>query len=777
MDNSDPYIKFFNIEEIADEIQAYLKNFNRERFMRAYHFAEKAHRSQLRKDGKTPYLVHPVSAVKILISIRADEDILISALLHDVPEDTSYTLNQVKDEFGEKVAFLVNGITKLTAVHYNTNNSDSIESLKKMFFHIAKDPRVIIIKLADRLHNIRTLQFARPDKQIRTAKETMEIYVPAANILGLYVIKREMEDACFSYLLPTEFQNLKNSIEESEKKLRKDIKNFENEILKSILDHGIDAEIEFNTHSLYEIYKKTCEIGRSFEYIDDGALISISVDNVDDCYRALGVIHSKYLPKSDKFIDFIARPKLNGYSALHTSIFGIKGLLTDIRIMDRSMRLYSLYGIMSPFFKEMSGTKDYYELNRNYWSKMIIEMQKSSASDDFLTSLKTDIFEDRIVVYSSKGSLINLPKNATCIDFAYALGSEIGNHAYTAIINNQVKPITTILKSLDVVQIRTSNEVEPELYWISFAKTTFAKNKIKNYFNKIDDSKKSKAVIKMLQREFDIAGLGLWKDISFKKVQSTLKKTLNIVYKNWKEVFDAISKGEIKIVELVKSLKESKNLFNFDQIYKPGTMVKMKIVASDRPGLASEITQIIDRNSVNMRYFKGSTPILMKTAYFDIRFFAKDPKEIGRIFYEVRQIPGVKSVNRVKTTQLVIFSLTLIFTVLVWLSNNYLLNLTIEHGFGRVNAFIAYSLLYIELFMPLISVIVLSDMLGKYYTALLDRKILWLIYFFALSASVIFVFLRFININVDIDARIMAGGVILAYLYLFYRYRHIMKTT
>ncbi len=769
------YDKYFDIEKIADEIANYLKDFNRKRFIDAFYFAEKAHRSQLRKDGETPYIVHPVSATKILMAIHADEDILISALLHDVPEDTTFTLNEVKQKFGEKVAFLVNGITKLTAVHYKNENLESIDSLKKMFFHIAKDPRVIIIKLADRLHNMRTLTFARADKQIRTAKETLEIYVPAANILGLYVIKREMEDLCFSYLFPTEFNNLKTKIEEDEKKHHADVENFKKDLVKKFFDAGIEADVQLTKHSLYEIYKKLCDIGRPFDYIDDGVLINVVVKNKEDCYRALGIIHANYLPKSDKFQDFIASPKMNGYSGLHTSVFGVKGLLTDIRIMDEDMGLFASYGIMSPFFKEMNTGKDFYAENKNYWAKMIVETQKIHESDEFISNLKSDIFEDRIVVYSSKGSSINLPKNATLIDFAYALGSETGNHAINAVVNNQVKPITTILKSGDVVQIRTQAQAEPEFYWMNFAKTTFAKNKIKNYFNKVDDGKKSKAVINMLQRELDIAGLGYWKDLKFRSVQKTLKKVKNVIYRNWKDVFEAISNGELQPVTLVKALKERKFVFDFDQIYKPGKMVRMKIVASDRPGLATDITNIIDRNSINMRYFKGYNPPFMKSAYFDIRFFAKDPKEIGRIFYEIRQVSGVKTVNRVKPTQLILFLLSFIFTVFVWVSNSFLINYIIENGFRKFNSLLAYTLLYVELFMPLVSVIFLTNVLGKYYPALINKRIIWALSFVVLSLSVLFIFTRYINLNLEIDSKIMAGGVIIAYFYLFLRYRKVMK--
>ncbi len=769
------YEKYFNIEEIADEASSYLKNFNREKFLRAYHFAEKAHRSQIRKDGETPYIVHPVMATKILMSIHADEDILISALLHDVPEDTSYTLNQVKEEFGAKVAFLVNGITKLTAVHYKNENSQSIETLKKMFFHIAKDPRVILIKLADRLHNLRTLQFARPDKQIRTAKESLEIFVPAANILGLYIIKREMEDICFSYLYPEEYNKLKENFEKEEKKFHKCVDLFQRELYEKLINFGIESKIYVKHRSIYEIYKKLLEIGRSFEYIDDSLILNVIVNNPDQCYRSLGVIHSNYLPKSDKFKDFIANPRMNGYSGLHTSVFGIKGSLTCVRIMDEDMDIFSVYGIMSPFFKEMKNGKNFYTENKNYWARNIIETQKNHETEDFLTNLKADIFQDRIVVYSSKGVSIDLPKNATCIDFAYALGSEYGNNAVSAVVNNQVKPLTTIIKSGDVIQIKTSAEAEPELYWINFAKTTFAKNKIKNYFDKVSEEKKEKAVLNMLQREFDIAGLGYFKDTSFRKVQTTIKNTTNLLYKNWKEVFNAISKGEINAVSLVKALKERKHLIDFDPIYKPGKMVRMKVVSSDRPGLATELTNIIDRNSVNMRFFKGYYSSFLKNAFFDIRFFAKDPKEIGRVFYEVRQVEGVKSVNRVKPVQLFTFIITLIFTVFVWISNNYLLSLIIEHGFGNINKVIAYSILYIELFMPVFSVIVLTNMLGKFYPALINKKIIWIISFVVMSLSVLFLFQKYVNLNFEINKFTMIIGVIVAYLYLFSRYRKVMK--
>ncbi|MFA6992659.1 MAG: HD domain-containing protein, partial [Candidatus Gracilibacteria bacterium] len=352
------YREYFDIDKIVADIRSYLPNFNEGLFREAFEYAEKAHRGQFRKDGNTPYIVHPVETVKSLIEFHADQDTLISGLLHDVPEDTGIDSKEIKDKFGETVHFLVEGITKLSKVHYQDNMSGrQIESLRKLLIHSAKDLRIILIKLADRLHNMKTLEFVRPDKRARIAKETLEIYLPIASLLGIYRFKKPMEDLCFKYLFPTEYERIKEKYEQISKSYSHDAETFTVDISEKLKLNKVKAEIVPKQRGMYREYKKLCARGKTIDDLIDNISIGIIVDNAPDCYKTLGVIHESYTPMPNSFRDHISKPKINGYKALHTTIFGVNGTLTNIQIQSRDMYIEGQYGIAAPFFL-VNGKKD-----------------------------------------------------------------------------------------------------------------------------------------------------------------------------------------------------------------------------------------------------------------------------------------------------------------------------------------------------------------------------------------------------------------------------------
>ncbi|MFA7685751.1 MAG: HD domain-containing protein, partial [Candidatus Gracilibacteria bacterium] len=393
MTNLTSYKKFFDLNAIVKSVLVYLPKFNKELFLKAFDFAEKAHLGQFRKDGTTPYIVHPMAAVQILISMDADQDILIGALLHDVPEDTKYDIHDVEQLFGKDVAFLVDGITKLSKVHYHYNMPErEVESLKKMFLHTAKDPRVILIKLADRLHNMRTLQYVdKPEKRVRIATETLEIFVPIANLLGINIIKTELEDLCFQHLFPSEYERLKTKIKDSNLRNNASIEQFIDILKNAFVKGKISMEISPREKGLYRAYKRICSIGKTIDDIRDRISVRILVKTTTRCYQVLGVVHSLFIPKTHSFEDYIANPKINGYQSLHTIVFGPNGIETEIQIQTEDMNLESKYGIASCFFKKKPLLIDD---KKAAWLMNVMEIEKKEKTGfDFLEDLKIDILQ------------------------------------------------------------------------------------------------------------------------------------------------------------------------------------------------------------------------------------------------------------------------------------------------------------------------------------------------------------------------------------------------
>jgi len=778
------YKKYFDLEQIIKDIHKYLPNFDEKPFRKAFEFAEHAHKGQMRVDKTTPYIVHPISVVKNLIKIKADDKMLIAALLHDVPEDTKFTIKEVEENFSSEVAFLVDGITKLKQVNYEHEMTDSkIESLKKLFLHTAKDPRVIIVKLADRLHNMSTLEYKRPDKQVRIAKETLEIYVPAANLLGIYAYKTPLENLCFQYLYPTEFAALNSVLVNHNKLLDKPINDFIIQIRKLLKSNEINAKVFKNYKSLYHVYKQICTLGRPIDVIDDQLIINIQVDDISKCYKILGLIHGDFLPKSDRFKDFIANPKPNGYRSLHTVVFGVKGLQTEIHIFTEKMALEAEYGIAyGLFFKDANDENLNLHSKQSAWINKIVEMEKKEGGREFLENIKSDIFEDRIVVYTTNGSTIDLPEGSTAIDFAYALGSSFGNHASKVIINNHAKFLTTQLKSGDVVSIINDKSKDPEIYWLNFAKTNFAKSRIKKFFSEISDDKKIDSGKRLIQKEFDILGLGVWKDISFKKIERVLPEQVKNKITSWKELFMFVGSGNLRAATVARNFqKRSSNTFKsnflgkfFKLKTKERISVTMRISAKDRRGLTNDIVVIVDRNAVNMTIFRGWNPRFTKNAYFYIRFFVDSPREIGRIFYEIRQIDGIINVTRVQIKGVLLLYSAILFTFMAWISYNYTLQYILSNS-ESFNPITLYLLLYLELFLPLLTVLFLISILQKYFPITRNRLLTWISSFVILSLSVVQLSWKFSVLNLDLNPWFFLIGILAAYAYLFKLYINFSK--
>ncbi len=477
------------IEQIIDKVKENNPKADTDLVWLAYDFAKKAHGQQLRKSGDL-YLVHPMYTAFLLAQMKADLNTIIAGLLHDVPEDTEYTLTDVEKNFGRDVATLVKGVTKLGKIKYRGIQRYR-ENLRKMFLAMANDIRIIMIKFCDRIHNLRTIEFLPPEKQERIARETLEIYVPIAELLGMWGLKWQMEDICFKILYLDDFKKIEYKYE-IEKKAENNqyilkVKNMLSEELKKAdVEHNIEGRFKH----LYSIWRKMQEKNRRFDEIYDVFALRVMTNSVSDCYKTLGIIHSIWKPKPGRFKDYIALPKPNGYRSLHTTVFGPEGKSVEFQIRTEEMNDESLYGIAAHWhYKRKYENED---RSQPRWVEEILEIQKQiKDTEDFIKNIKFDVFQHRIFIFSPKGDVFELPEGATPIDFAYAVHTEIGNKAVGALVNEEMSTLDAELKNGDMVEIVIDkNRKGPSLGWLDFVKSKRAREKIKQNAQKYSLIKK-----------------------------------------------------------------------------------------------------------------------------------------------------------------------------------------------------------------------------------------------------------------------------------------------
>ncbi len=452
---------------------------------KAYAFAAKAHEGQKRMSGD-PYFVHVFETAKNLAQIGMDSQTIAAGLLHDVLEDTGTTEETLEKEFGADITFLVKGVTKLGTLKYR-GHERHVESLRKFFIAMANDLRVVIIKFADRLHNLRTLEHVREDKRARIALESIEVYAPLANRLGMGKLKGDIEDAAFPYAYPEEYEQVENLIKEKKSQYETNLSEVSIELAKELKKSKINVkEINYRLKHRYSLYKKLQKYDMDIEKIYDIVALRVVVDTVEECYRVLGLVHSIWNPLPGRIKDYIAVPKPNGYRSIHTTIFTGLGGIAEIQIRTIDMHAEAAYGIAAHFaYKENSAKK---VQNSNSKFKWIEELKELNYSPDepikFLEHLKMDFFNDRIFIFTPKGDVIDLPEDSTPLDFAYSIHSDIGNHTFGAMINGKMSQIFTKLKNGDRVEIVVKKDSHPSSKWLEFAKTTIAKKHIKQYLEK-----------------------------------------------------------------------------------------------------------------------------------------------------------------------------------------------------------------------------------------------------------------------------------------------------
>ncbi|MFS8500588.1 MAG: bifunctional (p)ppGpp synthetase/guanosine-3',5'-bis(diphosphate) 3'-pyrophosphohydrolase [Caldicoprobacter sp.] len=496
-----------------------------EKVRKAYAYAAKAHEGQKRSSGE-PFIIHPVEVALILMELGLDVDTVVAGILHDVIEDTGVTLQQLEGEFGADIAKLVDGVTKLSRIEYKSKEEQQLESLRKMFVAMAKDIRVIIIKLADRLHNLRTLEYVDEEKQREKAYETLEIYAPLAHRLGIFKIKWELEDISLRYIDPKGYYDLVEKVAAKRREREAYIQDVIQTLKKKLDEMNIEAEIEGRPKNFYSIYRKMYMQHKSFEEIYDLLAIRVIVNSVRDCYAVLGIVHTLWKPIPGRFKDYIAVPKPNMYQSLHTTVIDSRGELFEIQIRTWDMHRTAEYGIAA-HWKYKEGRKASTDLDEKLaWIRQLLEWQ-SDLKDfrEFVETLKIDLFSDEVFVFTPKGDVIDLPKGAGPLDFAYAIHTEIGNKCVGAKVNGKLVPLDYELQTGDIVEIITSPSSRgPSRDWLKIVKTTQAKNKIKQWFKKERREENIVRGKEMLEKEAKRQGYVLSQLLKNEWIEPILKK-------------------------------------------------------------------------------------------------------------------------------------------------------------------------------------------------------------------------------------------------------------
>ena len=477
-------------EDVLERAKTYIENEEQLKFIeQAYLFAKEKHAGQFRKSGED-YIVHPLNVAMILTTIYADYQTIAAGFLHDVLEDCDCTPEEMEEKFGSEVTKLVQGVTKLSKIHFSTENEYLIDYYKKIIVGMSEDVRVIIIKLADRLHNMRTLWATPPDRQKVKAKEALEILAPIAHHLGIHKIKSELEDLALRYLKPDVFYDIAEKLNKTKLERDRTVVDMEREVSELLTEHHINHEIKGRAKCIYSIYNKLNK-GKKFSDIYDLLALRILVHTEQECYLALGIIHSKFRPLPKRFKDYIAMPKPNMYQSLHTTVFGIDGYLFEIQIRTYDMDEVAENGIASHWaYKENKGSTKTANLQSTTEQKLqffksIIDLSKDKmSSEEFVNSVKDEVLNNNIYCFTPKGDVIELPKGATPIDFAYKIHTKVGETTTGAIVNNAIVPLNYELKNNDIVRIITNKNATPSPEWVNIVKATTTRNKIKNFFSK-----------------------------------------------------------------------------------------------------------------------------------------------------------------------------------------------------------------------------------------------------------------------------------------------------
>ncbi len=795
-------------KELRSLVEKETSGLNLKKVRRAYEFAAKAHEGQFRVSGE-PYIVHPVETAKILAKLHVDEDTVIAGLLHDVPEDTSYTLEDVEKEFGKHVAQLVFALTKLSKVHYKHSMGErQIQSLQRMFIETADDPRVIVIKLSDRLHNMRTLQYLRPEKQQRIARETLEVFVPLANLFGIFELRYQLEDLCFFYLQPEEYARIESYVHDHDLKRKKHIERTVKMLKVRLSKSALRARLEGRSKHFYSIYKKMIAEQKLLQDIYDYFALRVITKSLDDCYLALAKIHEIFKPKPGRFKDYIALPKANGYQSLHTTVIGPEGKLMEIQIRTEEMHNNAEYGVAAHLL---------YKQNKNSYLEKSIEIIKNYKNPGrFIHGLQDDILQDRIYVFSPKGELVDLPEGATCLDYVYAINLPVNTKSMRATVNGLQYSLIGELKSGDYVEIIYMNKKSqgPERWWLEHVKTAKAKDAIQEFFKKKNFDVKLALGEKFLQQELDHENQGLIYQIADWRIQNVLKffkvdgfailltrigeGTLN-ANEVYKVMFPDLQLG---LFNEIKSLYgKISNRFWRETIASQKFRIKIYIEAYDRKGLMKDILEPFYKLELPMlkifgsghdvkQSFKSMSYALGNEDDSDHEFLSKDwievlvenHEQLIALFDMLESVPGVRKVQRIFRKRQFIFGALLLLTALFWAAHpfivNYIHNLKL-HNVGFWQDIITY----VSLFSLFAMIYWLQSMSNKTFPHLEETKLFWPVIFIISSLAVLTLFIEGMIFELGVGTGITMGlaGIVYGFLIYFYfshekrRKRHLSR--
>ena len=539
---------------MCDAIKKHLPGADMALIDRAVDYANQKHKLQKRKDG-SPYIIHPLAVAQIVAEMGLDSDAILGALLHDCIEDTDASHEDIEKIFGPTVAELVEGVTKLTRANFSSSEQAQMENLRKMFMAMSKDIRVVLIKIADRLHNMRTMQYQTSEKQIQKCRETMDVYAPLAHRLGMQKIKWELEDTSLRYLAPMEYNEIMSYLQAHKEKDEAFMRTIQDKITQRLTSVGIHNTTYGRIKHVYSIYRKMLAQGKTIDELYDIYAFRVIVDTIPDCYNVLGHVHDLFSLVPGRFKDYISTPKPNMYQSLHTTVIGSQGIPFEVQIRTWQMHETAEYGIAAHWkYKQGTGTgteKDF------EWVRRLLESQQDSDAEEFVQSMKIDMFDDEVFVYTPKGRIVSLPAGSTPIDFAYAIHSGVGNSMIGAKVNNRIANIDTTLKNGDIVEVLTSKSAKgPSRDWLTICKSNQARTKIKQWFKK--EKREENIVHGKASFESEMKRVGLpLTSVTDPELESQLLKKLS--FDTWDDMFAAIGYGGLTAAKAVGRIRDDIN--------------------------------------------------------------------------------------------------------------------------------------------------------------------------------------------------------------------------
>ncbi|WP_336765257.1 RelA/SpoT family protein [Paenibacillus sp. USHLN196] len=542
------------IEQLLEKAGAYIKEPDLVRIREAYEFADQAHHGQTRKSGE-PYILHPLAVADIVVNMQMDTISIIAALLHDVVEDTTVSLEEIRNHFGNTCAMLVDGLTKLERIQFRSKEEQQNENYRKMFIAMAQDIRVIVIKLADRLHNMRTLKFQSEESQRRISYETLEIFCPIANRLGISAIKWEMEDIALRYLNPQQYYRIANLMHKKRAEREQYIDTVMDGITNKLDEMGIQADLSGRPKHIYSVFKKMTTKNKQFNEIYDLLAIRIIVDNIKDCYATLGIIHTLWKPMPGRFKDYIAMPKANMYQSLHTTVVGPNGEPTEVQIRTWDMHRTAEFGIAAHWaYKEGAANGNHFEDKITFFREILELQNEAQDASEFVESLKMDFFSDLVFVFTPKGEVIELPIGSVPLDFAYRIHTEVGNRTIGAKVNGRIVPLDYHLKTGDIIEILTSkHSYGPSQDWMKIAKSSHARAKIKQWFKKERREENVEKGRESCERELKRMGLDPSAWMTDDKLMEAAKK---YAFNDIDDMLAAVGFGGITAAQIVTKATE-----------------------------------------------------------------------------------------------------------------------------------------------------------------------------------------------------------------------------